>query len=671
MMYVCRFNKKGGEKDILPLTFCSRNDRFEWRWKGLLTPRPLYNLDHLYARRNAPVLIVEGEKAADAAAKLYPDFVVTTWPHGGKAVNKSDWGPLARRNVILWPDADTPGHDAMKDVARCLPGIAIASVRQVTLPQDVPEKWDVADAAEEIKAGTRELDAVLSLVVNASEQNVTDDTGTNEADTGKGGNKRRGKSYDDYLRAVGDIELWHTSTKEAWATVASGAGLRNFRIDDPSFATWLDFSCYRNGLGVPSREMRSSLIATIKARAIHEGPEHKLYLRVAGSLDSTVYIDLGRDDGKAVEINSNGWRVIGCPPVKFRRTAIMNPLPDPDAEGSVDELWSWINCKSDDDNMLILVFILKAVTPKHPYPVLALSGSPGASKSVTSQIIRRFIDPNEIPLVAAPDRAGDFAAVLENSHLLVFDNIEKIPVWLSNSLCGMATGAGVVQRRLHSNTELTLIKGGRPSILNGIGDLMTRGDLADRGIIVNLEPPPRRRPEYLKTNDTPAFWDEFEVAQPRIFGGLCGVFSAAMKAYNDGVKAPGEDFRLGDLGVWGEAVSVAMGWPAGAFEAAYIENRRVSADVALEDSFIWKHLEALFPVGGKKWSGSATELQEKVVLQIDSTSARKKFETLKPSVIGTELKRIMGVLNKAGWEIYKDRKGKDRAWHITAPESED
>src|SRR5262245_5795879 len=67
---------------------------------GFPNPRPLYNLDQLTARAGAPVLVVEGEKAADAAVKLLPDMVVTCSPFGAKSARKADWSVLAGRTVI-------------------------------------------------------------------------------------------------------------------------------------------------------------------------------------------------------------------------------------------------------------------------------------------------------------------------------------------------------------------------------------------------------------------------------------------------------------------------------------------------------------------------------------------------------------------------------------------
>jgi hypothetical protein len=72
-------------KDYRPITYCDLGKgRRGWRAKGIPDPRPLYRLPDMISRVNAPVIVTEGEKAADAAAILFPDMVVTTPPHGAK-----------------------------------------------------------------------------------------------------------------------------------------------------------------------------------------------------------------------------------------------------------------------------------------------------------------------------------------------------------------------------------------------------------------------------------------------------------------------------------------------------------------------------------------------------------------------------------------------------------
>ncbi|MBF0449000.1 MAG: hypothetical protein HQL67_12425 [Magnetococcales bacterium] len=105
-----RFEKPGGGKDIIPLTYCRHPEKGqEWRAKQFQAPRPIYGLDRLAEQPEAPVIIVEGEKACDAAQTLLQGYVCISWPGGGKAVHLADWSVLSGRHVIIIPDADDQG----------------------------------------------------------------------------------------------------------------------------------------------------------------------------------------------------------------------------------------------------------------------------------------------------------------------------------------------------------------------------------------------------------------------------------------------------------------------------------------------------------------------------------------------------------------------------------
>jgi putative DNA primase/helicase len=145
--FIHRFDLADGHKEILPQTYCQAGDRREWRFQSFPKPRPLYGLDLLAANTDAGVIVVEGEKAADAARTICPGVVVT-WPGGSKAVRYVDWTPLAGRKVLIWPDADAPGHDAARAICGALAGIA-DKVRIIHPPAGVAEGWDLADAVAE------------------------------------------------------------------------------------------------------------------------------------------------------------------------------------------------------------------------------------------------------------------------------------------------------------------------------------------------------------------------------------------------------------------------------------------------------------------------------------------------------------------------------------------
>jgi hypothetical protein len=138
--YVARYEPAGERKQIVPWTW----DGERWGMGQWPSPRPLYGLKELEARPDSAVLVVEGEKAADAARRFATPYVVITWPAGAMATDKADWTPLTGRKVLLWPDADEPGKKAMQRVAQIIH--ERASEVKVLEVSDQPDGWDAADA---------------------------------------------------------------------------------------------------------------------------------------------------------------------------------------------------------------------------------------------------------------------------------------------------------------------------------------------------------------------------------------------------------------------------------------------------------------------------------------------------------------------------------------------
>lgn len=166
VLRVCRWEQVDGRKEIRPLIRTPDG----WAWKQHSNPRPLYQLNRLTKEPEKPVIIVEGEKAAVAAQKLYPDYIATTWPGGAKAVGLAEWSVLRGRRVTLIPDCDNPGRSAMAWVANSLKSIArtIRLVDPSKIITDLPEGWDLADALTENRDVstwlTQEEEAVPRLI---------------------------------------------------------------------------------------------------------------------------------------------------------------------------------------------------------------------------------------------------------------------------------------------------------------------------------------------------------------------------------------------------------------------------------------------------------------------------------------------------------------------------
>ena len=112
---------------------------------GVKPPHPIYAVRKVLERQGDPVLVVECEKAADAAAERFPGYVVTTSCGGSNQAKQSDWTTLADREVVIWPDADDAGAKYAAKVAELVGEAGAAEVRTIELPAELPKGWDLAD----------------------------------------------------------------------------------------------------------------------------------------------------------------------------------------------------------------------------------------------------------------------------------------------------------------------------------------------------------------------------------------------------------------------------------------------------------------------------------------------------------------------------------------------
>ncbi len=159
--YVARYNTANG-KEFLPWIFLAGR----WVCKGIAAPRPLYGLDVLESKDTAPVLVVEGEKSAEAAKNLALAFAVVTWPNGAKAWAKTDWSPVYGREILLWPDADEPGRKAMAGIGAAL--LAYCPAIQILDIDNRADGWDAADALAEKWTAKEFLDLPRRALVKPS-----------------------------------------------------------------------------------------------------------------------------------------------------------------------------------------------------------------------------------------------------------------------------------------------------------------------------------------------------------------------------------------------------------------------------------------------------------------------------------------------------------------------
>jgi hypothetical protein len=451
-------------------------------------------------------------------------------------------------------------------------------------------------------------------------------------------------------------ELFHAPDGTGFADLNINGHRETWRIRAKGFRHWLTRRFFEETQGAPSSEALNSASNVIEAKAHFDAPERVAHVRVGG-LDGKLYLDLSDEMWRAVEIDAFGWQVIDRPPVRFRRASGMQPLPVPVSGGSIKTLRGFLNVKSNAEFVRVVAWALACLRSRGPYPVLALSGEQGSAKSTFSAILRALLDPNTAPLRALPREDRDLFIAASNGHVLAFDNVSGLPPWISDTLCRLASGGGFAVRQLYSDQDEVLFDAARPVILNGIEDIVTRPDLADRAVVLTLEPIPEecRRPEQ-------ELWAAFEAERPRILGALLDAVVTGLKRLPEThlPKPP----RMADFALWATACETAL-WLEGTFRAAYCGNRDEAVESAIEADPIATAVRAL--AATRAWKGTASELLAELTEQAGERVAKSKVWPYSAPALANRLRRAATFLRTVGIDISFQREGRSgtRVIYIT------
>jgi hypothetical protein len=443
-------------------------------------------------------------------------------------------------------------------------------------------------------------------------------------------------------------ELFHTAAGAAFADIMVDGQRETWPIRSKRFRGWLRRRYYQATGGAASAAEVRSALDLLEARAQFDGPERVVHVRI-GEHAGHIYLDLADEHWRAVDIGPDGWRVIGCPPVRFRRRAGMLPLPVPQQGGSIESLNSFLNLASRDDFVLIIAWLLAALRSGGPYPLLAVSGEQGSAKTVLSKLLKALIDPNAAPVRSLSREERELMIAANNGYLLAFDNLSGLPGWLSDALCRLASGGSFAVRQLYTDDEEMLFEAARPILFNGIEEVISRPDLGDRAIFLTLAPigEAQRRPES-------ELWREFEIARPRMLGALLDAVVHGLRAMG-GVhldRLP----RMADFAVWATACEQAL-WPAGTFARAYAANRRTAIDGMIDADPVAACVRGLM-AKRSTWTGSAADLLRAADFADDEVWKRSAGWPKTPRALAGRLRRAQTFLRTLGIEVTFSREGR-------------
>ena len=401
------------------------------------------------------------------------------------------------------------------------------------------------------------------------------------------------------LARTAGAALFHTPDGEAYASILVEGHTETWLLKVKGFRRWLARLFYEEYGKAPGSQAIQDALGVLEGQAVFDGDEFPVYSRLAEH-NGAIYLDLGNPAWQAVEITPNGWQVIATPPVKFRRAKGLLPLPEPARNGTLTALRPFVNLASDDDWRLVVSWLVIALRPTGPYPVLVVYGEQGSAKSSLVRVLRALVDPNTAALRTTSREERDLVIAATNGWLIALDNLSHLPDWLSDALCRLATGSGFATRELYTDADETIFAAQRPMVLNGIEEVATRGDLLDRAITLYLPTIPEKQ-----RKDEKVFWEEFEQARPQIFGALLDIVSAALQHLPTTTLS--RKPRMADFALWSCAAAAACGWSAEDFLDAYQGVRDAVHELTLEASPVGP-LVRDFAQQHSPWEGTASEL---------------------------------------------------------------
>ncbi len=679
-----------------PLVFVSGRGKGMHVWLTWDAPQPASMIRKVMARVLASIGLEEGNKGGIAAG------VVEVFPKSGKV---ADMGslialPLGRKSVALspqtlgptdnWtlrnsPDAETLANlwtarealtylppDDYEDWVRF--GLALKgefgdlgfpiwdewsrrSEAYPAKPGAVWEKWD-----RHLNVRDQGCVTIASLYHTAEQAGWQGNpAGTKTKTPGKDG--ERPSQSGTLLELVRDAELWHSESGEGYATLYEGDVARNIRIGSSSFRKYLSALMCRTTGKAPNNTALEEAVRTLAGRAEFDSPRHKTWVRVAASTGGdTLYLDLGREDWKVVEITAQGWRSgVSDSPVKFRRPPGFLPLPDP-VGGDIAALGRLVNVTADD-LVLLTCWLVAAFRPGVPLPILWLAGEQGSAKTTALRVCRALVDPANAAGRGMARTEEDLLVAAHNNWVVSADNLSYVDADMADALCRLATGGGLSRRQHYSNDEEHTIEAQRPQLYTGInlcGE--NRADLMDRTVLVKLLtiPDDRRMPEK-----------RFEAIRaqesPTILGALLDGVSMALRRLPEVEAKLNSLPRMADFALWVEAAAPAFGWPEGKALAVYNEMRSglqlASADADSVARIVRTFIESE-PEG--RFSGTTTMLYSAIAASGQFGDLdRDKSWPKGPGPFGKRLVRLLPTLRGIGF-AYESEEKDHVTWHTFA-----
>ena len=373
------------------------------------------------------------------------------------------------------------------------------------------------------------------------------------------------------------------------------------------------FASYLRKIVLPALSYRTSakkLIENIKDEIVLRGNPDKVSpkVRIAGKLtDGLLEYDLRNDDAQYVQVTSAGWQISVQHQCKFLRSThgLAQVLPKPPTKSLIELLSPYVNC--DKKSLILFAVWLVQSFCQGSHSILLVMAAKGCGKSTLSKIVRQIIDPSKLSVATMPQKQDDLTVFLANTYVAVFDNTDEVSKDVSNLLCSAVTGSTAVKREYYTTQDLCVLTLHNTLVINGISVMPGESDLADRCLLLNLNPissTERRTDSDIQKR--------FQADLPEILGAIFDTLSKAMTTIR--AIAPTELPRMADSYVEMLAIAVALGIPEYRFKRIYDSNlekiNKARADIPIVEA-IREYMTSSY-VSGSMLRGKMEDVFKKI-----------------------------------------------------------
>lgn len=458
--------------------------------------------------------------------------------------------------------------------------------------------------------------------------------------------KREGKSIATQLVELAE-KIWRFTISEdgrAFAIPLSGAKIaRPLNGGRVGFKSDLS-SLYFNETGrVANSGVLTDAITVLEGKA-QTFDREITYLRSA-HLKNEIFVDIGTADGRAIHIVADrGWNIVADAPIIFRRTELIDKLPEPIQNGDIELLRRVVNV--NDRSWELLVGWMVSVYLDIPRPILFPTGTQGTGKTASATRVIQTLDRSPAPLSPVPKDLDTWQTIASASLIVGLDNISKISSDFSDALCRAVTGDGMKRRQLYSDASIQVSAFRRPIVITSIDAGAIRGDLGERLLPIPLE---RIADENRRSDDE--LTEIYNRHAGEILGGVLDLVAKVLGKLQtiEVANLP----RMADFAKVLVSLDEITGWTS---FAAYLETIETTAmDVVNTDEVAVAVINFFTKYDRPSWSGEPSELH-KLCMPIDFSNTFPKLV----SVFGTKLAHVIPALRHAGIEVTKKRHGSGR-----------